>query len=454
VRNFRVIGFILSAFLSLLTISGCKSTQPFRNEGFSDTQVRCDAVDGTVPISCEHFMHESNPNFDLLFAEFDDQGWLNTQYDYKKQLPTFDVGKLQNDALDEMKAYLKSLSGQRLRIVVFVHGWKNDAAYDNGNVKFFRRQLNKIADMEKDSGDGRKVVGVYLGWRGTSVHLPDFAETLFTFYDRKDVAHKVAKGAIQSVVSSITAFEARQNGGQWPCKSASPDKAPDCMVNTLFIGHSFGGLILFEAIEPKILTSIINSQADMDAGQVDTVDRTASGDLVVLLNPAIEATRFQPVFRAMSRRKYTHYQSPLMVMVTSSADDATGMAFPLGRFFSTFFEKETTHEEWVANHVTIGHMDDYTTHYLDHYGKDKKVPPCRPEKESPVRCMGVNKGNVLTVATDGDRVMPDYVHFPIWNVRSNDLIMDGHSDLSRDSLADFILSLVQDLQDNPKFKAQ
>jgi hypothetical protein len=68
---------------------------------------------------------------------------------------------------------------------------------------------------------------------------------------------------------------------------------------------------------------------------------------------------------------------PVIAILTSEADDATKRAFPIGRWFSTFFEKhrETTRPNGVtgddemidqqkANITAVGHFDPYRTHYL------------------------------------------------------------------------------------------
>ena len=55
------------------------------------------------------------------------------------------------------------------------------------------------------------------------------------------------------------------------------------------------------------------------------------GDVVVLLNPAFEASRFEPVFSvAQSRARYAPNQRPVFVAVTSTEDKATRIAFPVG----------------------------------------------------------------------------------------------------------------------------
>ena len=71
---------------------------------------------------------------------------------------------------------------------------------------------------------------------------------------------------------------------------------------------------------------------------------SAYGDLVVLVNPAIEATRIVPFFDALN--EYTTKRSdllspaqpPRLIILSSEGDQATRKAFPIARAFSTIFE--------------------------------------------------------------------------------------------------------------------
>ena len=64
-----------------------------------------------------------------------------------------------------------------LLLVVFVHGWKHSAAAADDNIQLFRQALGNLSSMEQPTSrqagkEPRKVVGVYLGWRGGAVSAP------------------------------------------------------------------------------------------------------------------------------------------------------------------------------------------------------------------------------------------------------------------------------------------
>ena len=51
-------------------------------------------------------------------------------------------------------------------VLTFVHGWKNNAAPDNGNVAGFEVALQDIyARLQRN----RPVIGIYIGWRGNLI---------------------------------------------------------------------------------------------------------------------------------------------------------------------------------------------------------------------------------------------------------------------------------------------
>src|SRR5262249_59309738 len=72
---------------------------------------------------------------------------------------------------------------------------------------------------------------------------------------------------------------------------------------TTVVGHSFGGLIVFNALSQQ-LTSDLTAVADVvcTPGGVTGVTR-AWPDVVVLINPAFEATRFEPLNRLPARAR-------------------------------------------------------------------------------------------------------------------------------------------------------
>ena len=100
----------------------------------------------------------------------------------------------------------QSNNAEGIVIVLFAHGWKNNAAYDNENVQMFRAVLSELRKAEQNqSGPNphspRKIVGVYAGWRGLSAKWEPFKE--LSFWERKNTAHQVGHGALTELLAEL-----------------------------------------------------------------------------------------------------------------------------------------------------------------------------------------------------------------------------------------------------------
>lgn len=294
----------------------------------------------------------------LGFVEFDDQGQV------------FDRNK--------MRVVVDQLAGrsgmQDILMVVFVHGWKHSAAAGDGNIDTFRQELARLSELESAIGrktgePAREVVGVFLGWRGGSLTLPGVQE--LTFWDRKNTAHKVGHGGVTEVVSRLEQIRKTKDA---IVQAERKDPRARSRTRLVVVGHSFGGALVYSALSQVLMTGFVDT-----VGPDGTLsDVRGFGNLVVLINPAFEAARFTPLSdMANERGSYFPTQLPVIAILTSEADDATKRAFPIGRWFSTFFEKHrlqirkngvTGEDEEIdqqeANITAVGHFEPYRTHWL------------------------------------------------------------------------------------------
>jgi hypothetical protein len=352
---------ILMACMLLAPISGCAPNVLYRDKveacGLTDAEfTRCSIED------------RRDQNYILGFVEFDDQGIPYTR-------PS--DGRNQMDALfDRMRVE----SVQRdLCIIIFVHGWKHNAAADDSNVNDFRTLLAQVAKMEAGLPipSQREVIGIYAGWRGLSLHATPIDENL-TFWARKATAERVAEGSIRALLARAKAFREVLNTSNWP--SGLPHR-----TRMLTIGHSFGGLIVYAAVAQYLTDQAAALEVkSLIAGPEPKGEHIAErekqiagyGDLVVVINPAIEATRYEPMREILDTapsRAFAPWQSPVFIEVTSvgdstgSGDWATGTIFPIGRFFSTLGQDiggSFRSGEYTEAITAFGHYPDFWTHFL------------------------------------------------------------------------------------------
>jgi hypothetical protein len=308
---------------------------------------------------------EDYGSFVMGFAEFDDQGW---SYDGDRQLAAIRA-RLASELKDP--AYIDA----DFVVVLFVHGWHHNAHDNDCNVQEARQML-RIASEQFDAAlaikDGvfkrkRRVFGIYVGWRGESVNAAALRYT--TVIDRRDTAEKVAKGSVRQLLADL-------HEQQLIAQAAAADR-PDvggraARMYTTVVGHSFGGLIVFNSLEQQ-LTSDLTAAADVSCtpGGVSGVTRPWP-DVVVLINPAFEATRFEPLNRLADHAAACGYkpEHPLLMVITADNDRWTGGVFTAGRHLTTLFEgyDESTAQsrgnESNANLRAIGFVDRYRTHRL------------------------------------------------------------------------------------------
>lgn len=353
------VGLPAIAALAVFALSACAPLKEYRTVY---PEVCVSATQRPSP-DCETHALQRLPtakgnDYLLGFIEFDDQGQL---WDRKQMSDV--VGKLAGEA-----------GSKNLLMVVFVHGWKHSAAPKDTNIKTFRKVLRQLTDAEvqiaKLTGTPpREVVGVYLGWRGASVTVPLLKE--LTFWDRKSTAQKVGRGGVTEVLSRLELIKRDKE---------SISDAHDRHTRLAIVGHSFGGAVVYTALDQILESRFVRTVGP--AGVQSDIDDFA--DLVVLINPAIEALQFSAL-SDMSTERGTYFPSqlPVMLEMTSEADYATRYAFPAGRWLSTLFERTreqkrynaVTHKqesisESDANITAIGHFKPYRTHRL--YPRDNK----------------------------------------------------------------------------------
>jgi len=294
----------------------------------------------------------AEPGYLLGIIEFDDQGQL--------------FSRAQLDAV--LERIEQESATREFLAVVFVHGWKHNAREGDDNLNHFRDVLNRLSATEAalSLGQGvtpRRVIGIYLGWRGLSVSTPGLDN--LSFWDRKNTAQKVGHGEVTEVLSRLELIRRVRN---------AQDPGTHQRSRLVVVGHSFGGAVVFTAV-----AQILESRFLATAGPTGvSSDIEGFGDLVVLINPAFEALLYSPL-SDLSTQRATYFKSqlPVIAVLTSEKDSATGFWFPLGRWFSTWFEKERqesrpnpiSHQDDVidegkANIDAVGHFQPYRTHYL------------------------------------------------------------------------------------------
>jgi hypothetical protein len=241
--------------------------------------------------------------------------------------------------LDVLKKFLATGSHY---VIVFIHGWRNDARIGNQNVADLRlyaahaaRFLAERCPAEPAYCD-MNVTAIYIGWRGARVDekglknlfgnaIGGFAGNLSagaTLFDRKPVSEQVAPAAI-SALRTLEDVLTSKNG-------------PPRHNKMIVFGHSLGGNLLATGLKDDLVKAVRRHQFGATLPPV-------LGDLVVLINPASESAKWTAVQREVWNRTafqvdentsmadvvrehgfFPATQKPVIVSVTAA------LAFPVG----------------------------------------------------------------------------------------------------------------------------
>ncbi len=174
-------------------------------------------------------------NYTMGYVEFDDQGWL--------------FNHRQIDAITN--EFSKEMQTNGLLMVVYMHGWKHNADSQDDNVAMFHKHIlatvgrHRKCSRPTPTNSKRRIVGVYVGWRGLSDEVP-LVDNI-SFWNRKTTAERVGHGAVVELFSAI----GRSQEPKQPEKHRTRLTRVKRPNSKLFIlGHSFGGDIVFSATAP------------------------------------------------------------------------------------------------------------------------------------------------------------------------------------------------------------
>jgi len=241
------------------------------------------------------------------------------------------------DALQELRARGPQLA------VIYIHGWKHDARPGDTDRLNFAKLLDLLSAREAPRPHPRRIVGVYVSWNGQRSDVPIFNN--LTFWGRKKTADLITQSAIVTkIISAIDGIERKR-------RQANPATGDV----TIYAGHSFGARMLYSAVSQVLIHDVEFAFPDTMEGNAGASQNSPEppklayqrisgvGDLVVLLNPAFEAS-FYKAFETLvrpggakvdsevaARERFASEQLPLMLTLSSTTDSATKIAFPIGQ---------------------------------------------------------------------------------------------------------------------------
>jgi hypothetical protein len=378
---------------------------------------------------------ERYQGFALATVEFRDDGH-SAGYDQVEQV---------RGLLDEVDKE----NGPGALIVVFVHGWHHNADPFDDNMRCFRNVIGRVHSLRHDRHDPRPMVGIVVAWRGDNIKEPLI--NWATFWNRKAASETIGKlGARDFLVELADRHQRDRQAGR--------------KTSVIFVGHSFGADLIFSALEYRLLGGAGNRVQvvpPLTPGSAVKAERKGFGELAILVNPAVEASRYRPFDADLDAPgEYQPTQNPRLVVVASHADWAVRDVFPVGQSLWMFFHPAY----WGCGTpclLGLGHFQSQITHMLHGIGTQPAVQDgggkcgCRALDPSAgfqrtafdvdgVKQQTVGKGITLTPVPGKAKQ-----HSPFLVIETNKSVIREHSDIFNSRIMDFIVNYIYNLPDLP-----
>ncbi len=411
---------ILFVLFLIFEITGCASKDAYHTDAGVPGNCKQSDNSGKASDECKKSYYQEHPGYDLAFAEFTERG------------NAFNDEHI-NDVLKKIRGYAEK---EGIIVVTFVHGWKHNAKEGDDNLGEFKRTLATMA-MDQSILRGRKLIGLYIGWRGESVSIR-YVDTI-TFWDRKAVAEEVGKGGITQLLLELNLIDQLTQ-----------------MNVLVVVGHSFGGAIVVSAVSEVLAERIVNRKQEGELAKVNGI-----GDAIIVLNPAVEANQALNLVEAAINEHYSQNQSPLLVSISSNSDLATHYAFPAGQTLGLLFtwhqhdlrrsyyrdrnskEMGLVLKEEHLDSTTVGNFAPYLTHTLTSFTSEDqsltlKLQPC---EQAPDDCKP--KGWTWLSGNPTMGPLPD--NYPLYFIKTDKTVMTGHNDIFNPVIRSAMLSIIDDI---------
>ena len=374
--------------------------------------------------SAETHTTEKGNTFTINFVEFNDKGEL------------WNPGEL-TDALEQVKNARGADNKQGVLLVVYIHGWQNNADETPGSCqdvcRFRDTLLKDLADSESQGGRPLKVVGIYLGWRGLTFTVEPFKH-IVSYWPRRGVALHVGQTGMYDAVKQIEQVvgESRRN------------------YVLVLAGHSFGARVLENAAEMNRkerkgfmleyrdrLKSVAHPHGGFATAAPQSPFALNPGlpaDLIVYVNAATASTVTSRTIKetreicAKTPGAPICGADPLYLAVTSHADLATGIIMPIANLVFPALGSDGLHLMSAAN-----------TPWL-HSHKDPR-PGCGQDSSL---CFTVDSNEHQESIEHVSRhwELPGKNTDPFWIFNVNSDVMKNHGDVWNNAVTDLVRNVI------------
>ncbi len=337
-------------------------------------------------------------------------------------------------------------------VIVVVHGWHHNAAPDDENAVGFARTLKDIRNKLDDNVDGKpgiyrrsrqiltgsgdvNIFGIYVGWRGMSLPMP---LNYITFWDRKNAADRVGDGDLREFFLRLNSIY----------RTSYQDRKPSSpYVGMASIGHSFGAQVLFKVISSALEKELIEvtkiSLNPASPKQKLAKPLEGFGDIVILVNPALEAIQFERIRKLDARLTYDRRQPPLLLVLSADTDVARRTYFPVGRWIDSIFRAPMREKQSDLWSYALGEYEPQRTHTITFLPEQQAAAAKFYISDSPNRTCDIVNFDLTDMPTiDHVRLQPiagrHNPYSPFLIAYGGKELIHGHSGIFAQELRNFI----------------
>lgn len=313
-------------------------------------------------------------------------------------------------------------------IITFTHGWHHNAKEGDENLSNFRQVLAGVRDRDPRR---RPIIGLFLSWRGRSRPDP-VTEYLTTFWHRKEVAERIGYRGMAETMTRLSLLRDE-------IARKEERESKDMYSRLIAVGHSFGAQALFSAVSRYFEDELIQVAANPRKSHVGR-----RWDLIVLVNPAFEAIRYDIINRyqdSLQRRSWSgsdfYAHLPRMVVAGAENDRATGRFFPWGQALDGRTRMTQT-DEGPKVRQTLGNYEAYYTHHL-HLGGEAgaRLDPVRGTETTNGRAHpAMDVFRRMEVTSDPASIRAFMV------AKADGKVVSGHGGIWTEPFKKFLVSLI------------
>jgi len=356
-------------------------------------------------------------------VEFDDDGYMRAPWQLDSALAAMDAATFNPDS-----------TRHPVVVLVFIHGWHNNASLDNDNLQEFNRFAKSLQGRLQSNASTSKttVLPIYFAWRGQNTWNPHWYNTYvipfvaqyLTFFSRKATAERIGRGQLETALARISR--------KWHDWRADPSSI--VRQNFLVItGHSFGGAALLTATLPQLVAEQAVRSRRGRSINADTAiavqNSLAPADLLIAVNPAIEASMLDRTVLTDGAPFAQDGALPQLLVLDADNDGARSVWFKVGQTLGNFGHVRTPHSK--AERVAVAKLPGQVKFDLN------RSAPVLANNAHTCTTIPAQKDSLYLVALD-DRQCTNSVMV----VQTHQKIIDGHSGIWGEDNREFLIQFV------------